>query len=85
MPWAASCSSALDYAHSRCAADGQPLHRCHRDVSPANILLSTEAVKRFSDFGIAQASATLESASGIRLRGEDRLHVPGAGAGRDSR
>ena len=32
--------TALEYAHSRCTADGQPLGLIHRDVSPANILIS---------------------------------------------
>jgi serine/threonine protein kinase len=46
--------SALDYAHSL-AADGQPLHIVHRDVTPSNILVSTSGETKLTDFGIAKA------------------------------
>jgi eukaryotic-like serine/threonine-protein kinase len=52
-----SCiASALDYAHSLCAADGTPLDIVHRDVSLSNVMCGHDGAVRLIDFGIAKAA-----------------------------
>ena len=44
----------LHAAHSRVDRDGNPLVVVHRDVSPANILVSHEGIVKIADFGLAR-------------------------------
>lgn len=48
--------SALAYAHSKRDDDGNPIGLIHRDVSPANVLLSPAGEIKLTDFGIAKAT-----------------------------
>jgi eukaryotic-like serine/threonine-protein kinase len=52
-----SVLAALDHAHRAVDAQGTPLGLVHRDVSPANVLISLEGEVRLCDFGIARAYA----------------------------
>ncbi|HVE85443.1 MAG TPA: serine/threonine-protein kinase, partial [Myxococcales bacterium] len=47
----------LHHAHTKKNLQGQPLNIVHRDVSPANILVSYEGEVKVTDVGIAKAEA----------------------------
>jgi tRNA A-37 threonylcarbamoyl transferase component Bud32 len=61
---------ALHYAHEKVGYDGRPLGIVHRDVSPANVLVSFEGVVKLVDFGIAKAAWRTSETRAGQLKGK---------------
>jgi len=63
-------ANALDYAHRKRGMDDKELRLVHRDVSPQNILLSTEGAVKLVDFGIAKAATKSTQTMAGALKGK---------------
>jgi hypothetical protein len=70
----AAVADALDHAHSRGVI--------HRDVKPANILVSTDGEVRLTDFGIARDEDTRDHTSDERVLGTLSYMAPEQARGR---
>ncbi len=67
-------AAALHHAHSGATIDGQPVGIVHRDVTPANILVSRMGMVKLIDFGIGLAMG--DATTGNHWRGTPRYMSP---------
>ncbi|HEY0252453.1 MAG TPA: serine/threonine-protein kinase [Kofleriaceae bacterium] len=66
---------ALDYAHNLVDEQGRGLGIVHRDVSPANIIVSNTGTVKLIDFGLAKVKASRGTKTGI-LKGKLSYMAP---------
>ncbi|NVB85653.1 MAG: serine/threonine protein kinase, partial [Kofleriaceae bacterium] len=73
----------LSYAHELTDRSGVSLQLVHRDVSPANVLVTKHGEVKIVDFGLAKASSQLEPSEPGVIKGKFAYLSPEAAHGED--
>ncbi|MFT3693106.1 MAG: protein kinase [Kofleriaceae bacterium] len=66
---------ALDYAHNLVDEHGRSFGMVHRDVSPANVIVSNSGTVKLIDFGLAKVKASRNTRAGL-LKGKLSYMAP---------
>ncbi|HEU4534792.1 MAG TPA: protein kinase, partial [Polyangiaceae bacterium] len=66
----------LHAAHEAKNERGEPLGIVHRDVSPHNVLVSTDGIARVLDFGIAKAAGRVQTTREGQIKGKIAYMAP---------
>src|SRR3954467_3213643 len=67
---------ALGYAHELRNASGDPLAVVHRDVSPANVMVSTRGDVKLLDFGIVKSEDRISQSDIANIKGNPGFMAP---------
>jgi len=66
----------LSAAHNLTDETGRPLQLVHRDISPHNIMVSSDGVARITDFGVAKAEVRLSTTRDGQFKGKLAYMAP---------
>ncbi|MEM6989429.1 MAG: serine/threonine-protein kinase [Myxococcota bacterium] len=73
---AMGCAAGLHHAHEQTDSQGRPLNIVHRDVSPANVIVTHHSGVKLIDFGIATAKSRKEHTAVGMLKGKAAYMSP---------
>ncbi|HUJ13364.1 MAG TPA: TonB family protein, partial [Thermoanaerobaculia bacterium] len=73
---ASKVAAALDYAHRKRDFENRDMGLVHRDVSPQNVLISSEGDIKLCDFGIAKAASKASHTQAGALKGKLQYMSP---------
>ncbi len=74
----------LAAAHSLTDENGRRINLVHRDVSPHNIMVSTDGIARITDFGVAKAEVRLSTTRQGQFKGKLAYMAPEAASTGDA-
>jgi len=74
---------ALQYAHTKADREGQPLGIVHRDVSPANVIVSAQGEVKLADFGIVKSKKRVTRTQAGMVKGNVNFMSPEQARGQD--
>jgi serine/threonine-protein kinase len=79
---ASQVCSGLHFAHQFTDTAGQPLNLVHRDINPANIIITYGGEVKIIDFGVAKSNANVQTITGV-IKGKVAYMPPEQVLGRE--